>query len=243
MVARQARIWRRWRIELRADLNRSKRRTECRPGDAEAEPRGGADNRTTELVEAQQATKAQLDALAPARPRSRSSSSRPARSSSPPATRPTRPPRPRSTRPLRQRSSASTRRSSSARPTRSSRRAEGRGPRLQLDATLEAERERLKDEAEGGKDDVRKARDEINRIQPGDAARDVARRLNYRDLDRKYGTGVRGGARLFGAGMGAEAVRELISADGARRARPARCTARSGPRPASAARRRSSGCA
>ena len=33
---------------------------------------------------------------------------------------------------------------------------------------------------------------------------------NYRDLDRKYGTGVRGGARLFGAGMGAEAVRELI---------------------------------
>ena len=34
--------------------------------------------------------------------------------------------------------------------------------------------------------------------------------LNYRDLDRKYGSGVRGGARLFGAGMGAEAVRELI---------------------------------
>ena len=34
--------------------------------------------------------------------------------------------------------------------------------------------------------------------------------MNYRDLDRKYGTGVRGGARLFGAGMGAEAVRELI---------------------------------
>ena len=33
---------------------------------------------------------------------------------------------------------------------------------------------------------------------------------NYRDLDRKYGSGVRGGARLFGAGMGAEAVRELI---------------------------------
>ncbi len=83
--------------------------------------------------------------------------------------------------------------------------------RLQLDATLVAERDRLKTEAEGSKDDVRRARDEINRIQPGlmlpESSLDG---LNYRDLDRKYGTGVRGGARLFGAGMGAEAVRELI---------------------------------
>ena len=83
--------------------------------------------------------------------------------------------------------------------------------RLQLDATLETERERLKTEAEGSKDDVRKARDEINKIQPGlmlpEASLDG---INYRDLDRKYGTGVRGGARLFAAGMGAEAVRELI---------------------------------
>ena len=83
--------------------------------------------------------------------------------------------------------------------------------RLQLDATLETERERLKGEAEGTKDDVRKARDEINRIQPGlmlpEASLDG---FNFRELDRKYGTGVRGGARLFGGGMGAEAVRELI---------------------------------
>ena len=83
--------------------------------------------------------------------------------------------------------------------------------RLQLDATLEAERERLRGEAEGTKDDIRKARDEINRIQPGlmlpESSLDG---MNYRELDRKYGTGVRGGARLFGAGMGAEAVRELI---------------------------------
>ncbi len=83
--------------------------------------------------------------------------------------------------------------------------------RLQLDASLEAERERLKTEAEGSKDDVRRARDEINRIQPGlmlpESALDG---FGYRDLDRKYGTGVRGGARLFAAGMGAEAVRELI---------------------------------
>jgi DNA-directed RNA polymerase subunit beta' len=85
--------------------------------------------------------------------------------------------------------------------------------RLQLDATLEAERERLRGEAEGTKDDVRKARDEINRIQPGLMLPETslaADALNFRELDRKYGSGVRGGARLFGAGMGAEAVRELI---------------------------------
>ena len=83
--------------------------------------------------------------------------------------------------------------------------------RLQLDATLEAERERLRNEAEGGKDDVRRARDEINRIQPGlmlpEASLDG---FNFRELDQRYGSGVRGGARLFSAGMGAEAVRELI---------------------------------
>ncbi|HUP83370.1 MAG TPA: DNA-directed RNA polymerase subunit beta' [Candidatus Limnocylindria bacterium] len=83
--------------------------------------------------------------------------------------------------------------------------------RLQLDATLETERDRLKGEAEGTKDDVRKARDEINRIKPGlmlpESSLDG---FNFRELDRKFGTGVRGGARLFGGGMGAEAVRELI---------------------------------
>ncbi|MEO6349176.1 MAG: DNA-directed RNA polymerase subunit beta' [Candidatus Limnocylindrales bacterium] len=83
--------------------------------------------------------------------------------------------------------------------------------RLQLDATIEAERERLKSEAEGTKDDVRKARDEINKLQPGMMLPEGGiDGWNYRDLDRKYGSGVRGGARLFGAGMGAEAVRELI---------------------------------
>jgi len=83
--------------------------------------------------------------------------------------------------------------------------------RLQLDATLEAERERLRGEAEGTKEDIRKARDEINRLQPGLMLPETSLDgFNYRDLDRKYGTGVRGGSRLFGAGMGAEAVRELI---------------------------------
>ena len=83
--------------------------------------------------------------------------------------------------------------------------------RLELDATLEAERERLKGEAEGTKEDIRKARDEINRLQPGMMLPETSLDgWNFRDLDRKYGSGVRGGARLFGAGMGAEAVRELI---------------------------------
>ena len=33
---------------------------------------------------------------------------------------------------------------------------------------------------------------------------------NFRELDRKYGSGVRGAPRLFAAGMGAEAVRERV---------------------------------
>jgi DNA-directed RNA polymerase subunit beta' len=83
--------------------------------------------------------------------------------------------------------------------------------RLQLDATLEAERERLRGEAEGAREEIRRARDEIAKIQPGVMLPETSLDgWNYRDLDRKYGTGVRGGPRLFGAGMGAEAVRELI---------------------------------
>ncbi|MBA2487866.1 MAG: DNA-directed RNA polymerase subunit beta' [Chloroflexi bacterium] len=83
--------------------------------------------------------------------------------------------------------------------------------KLQMDAALEAERERLRGEAEGLKEEIRKARDEITRLQPGmmlpESSLDG---WNLRELDRKYGSGVRGGPRLFAAGMGAEAVRELI---------------------------------
>jgi DNA-directed RNA polymerase subunit beta' len=83
--------------------------------------------------------------------------------------------------------------------------------KLQIDAQLEAERERLRTEAEGLKEEIRKARDEIQRIQPGlmlpESSLDG---FNFRELDRKYGSGVRGGSRLFGAGMGAEAIRDLI---------------------------------
>ncbi|MDQ3491631.1 MAG: DNA-directed RNA polymerase subunit beta', partial [Chloroflexota bacterium] len=84
--------------------------------------------------------------------------------------------------------------------------------KLQMDATLEMERERLKVEAEGLKEEIRKARDEITRIQPGQMLTEQALDgYSFRELDRKYGSGVRGGTRLFGAGMGAEAVRELIT--------------------------------
>ena len=114
--------------------------------------------------------------------------------------------------------------------------------RLQMDAQLEAEQERLKSEAEGLKEDIRKARDEIGRIKEGDLLPEVALDgWSFRELDRKYGSGVRGAQRLFGAGMGAEAVRERSVATSSR-TRPSGSTARSGPRPACAARRPSSGC-
>ena len=84
--------------------------------------------------------------------------------------------------------------------------------KLQMDATLEAERERLRTEAEGLKEEIRKARDEITKLQSGQMLMETSLdSWNFRDLDRKYGSGVRGGPRLFGAGMGAEAVRDLIT--------------------------------
>ncbi len=83
--------------------------------------------------------------------------------------------------------------------------------RLQMDARLEAEQERLRAEAEGLKEDIRKARDEIGRIKEGDLLPEVSiDGWSFRELDRKYGSGIRGAQRLFGAGMGAEAVRERI---------------------------------
>jgi DNA-directed RNA polymerase subunit beta' len=83
--------------------------------------------------------------------------------------------------------------------------------RLQMDAALEAERERLRGEAEGAREEIRKARDEIAKLQPGVMLPETSLDgWNFRDLDRRYGSGARGVPRLFGAGMGAEAVRELI---------------------------------
>ncbi|HSM33029.1 MAG TPA: DNA-directed RNA polymerase subunit beta', partial [Anaerolineae bacterium] len=84
--------------------------------------------------------------------------------------------------------------------------------KLEMSATLEAEQEHLKVEAEGLKEEIRKAREEISKLQAGDLLAETSMDgWNFRDLDRKYGSGIRGGQRLFGAGMGAEAVRERIT--------------------------------
>ena len=71
--------------------------------------------------------------------------------------------------------------------------------------TLQAERERLQQEAQGLKDEIRKARDEIEGLRPMLTLSET----EFRELDEKYGSGTRGG-RIFWAGMGAEAVRDII---------------------------------
>ena len=83
--------------------------------------------------------------------------------------------------------------------------------RLQVDAELETEKERLRTEADGLKEEIRKAKDEIGRLKAGELLPESSiDGWNFRELDRKYGSGVRGAPRLFAAGMGAEAVRERI---------------------------------
>ncbi len=84
--------------------------------------------------------------------------------------------------------------------------------KLEMSAAIETEQERLKVEAEGLKEEIRKARDEITKLRAGDLLPEISMDgWNFRDLDRKYGSGIRGGQRLFAAGMGAEAVRERIT--------------------------------
>ncbi len=120
------------------------------------------------------------------------------------------------------------------------RRAEDRGPAAAIDAdTLEAERERLRREADGAKDEIRKQRDEIERPQ---AAHDAVGETEFRDLDETYGSGSRGG-RIFQAGMGAEAVRDIIGRMDLDELAAALHVEVRTTSPASAARRRSSGCA
>ena len=56
------------------------------------------------------------------------------------------------------------------------------------------------------KDELRKLRDELESLKPMQTLGET----EYRNLDERYGAGAKGG-RVFGAGMGAEAVREIIS--------------------------------
>ncbi|MFL5757311.1 MAG: DNA-directed RNA polymerase subunit beta', partial [Chloroflexota bacterium] len=73
------------------------------------------------------------------------------------------------------------------------------------DETVRAEREKLASEAQGQKEELRRAREEIEALKPLTTLGE----LEWRQLDEKYGSGARGG-RIFWAGMGAEAVRDII---------------------------------
>jgi hypothetical protein len=75
-----------------------------------------------------------------------------------------------------------------------------------MDDTLRHEREQLQEQAQGTTDELRKLRDELESLKPMQTLGET----EYRNLDERYGAGAKGG-RVFGAGMGAEAVREIIS--------------------------------
>jgi DNA-directed RNA polymerase subunit beta' len=77
--------------------------------------------------------------------------------------------------------------------------------RAGVDETLRHEKEKLQEQATGLKDELRKVRDEIEGLK----AMMTLGENEYRVLDEKYNQA--GRARLFGAGMGAEAIREIIS--------------------------------
>ena len=74
-----------------------------------------------------------------------------------------------------------------------------------LQDALQAERDRLQQEATGLKDEIRKHRDEIDNLK----SMLTLGETEFRLLDEKYGAGARGG-RIFWAGMGAEAIRDII---------------------------------
>ena len=74
-----------------------------------------------------------------------------------------------------------------------------------MDETLRAERESLAGEAQGQKEELRKARDEIEALK----SHLTIGEMEFRQLDEKYGSGAKTG-RIFWAGMGAEAVRDII---------------------------------
>ena len=75
-----------------------------------------------------------------------------------------------------------------------------------VEETLQHERAGLQEQAQGLKDELRKLRDELEGLKPMQTLGET----EYRMLDERYGSGAKGG-RVFGAGMGAEAVREIIS--------------------------------
>ena len=177
----------------------------------------------------------------------RSSSSRPARSSSPPATRPTRPPRTALKKVGRRRDRARQHRDpgSARRPRRPASRSAIDDLRLQRDAAARG-RARAPQAARPRASRRRSARPRTRstKLQPGMLLTETSLDgWNYRELDRRYGSGVRGGAAPLRRRHGRRGRPRAHPAHGPRDARRAACTARSAPPPACAARRPSSGCA
>ncbi|HEU0243091.1 MAG TPA: DNA-directed RNA polymerase subunit beta' [Candidatus Limnocylindrales bacterium] len=74
-----------------------------------------------------------------------------------------------------------------------------------MDESLRAERESLASEAQGQKEELKQARAEIEALKPLMTIGET----EFRQLDEKYGSGSKTG-RIFWAGMGAEAVRDII---------------------------------
>jgi len=77
--------------------------------------------------------------------------------------------------------------------------------RAAIDDTLRGEKGKLQEQAQGLKDEHRKVRDEIEGLKPMQTLGEN----EFRMLDEKYNAP--GRPRLFNAGMGAEAVRDIIS--------------------------------
>ena len=77
--------------------------------------------------------------------------------------------------------------------------------RAAMDETLRAEREKLAEQAQGTKEELRRVRDDLEGIKPMMTLGET----EYRQLDERFNQTGRG--RLFTAGMGAEAVRDIIT--------------------------------
>jgi DNA-directed RNA polymerase subunit beta' len=77
--------------------------------------------------------------------------------------------------------------------------------RAAMDETLRVEREQLAEQAQGQKDEVRRLRDELEGIKPMLTLGETEQRA----LEERWNQAGKG--RLFSAGMGAEAVRDIIT--------------------------------
>jgi DNA-directed RNA polymerase subunit beta' len=78
--------------------------------------------------------------------------------------------------------------------------------RAGVEETLAHEREKLAEAAQSRKDEIRRQRDEIEALKPMIQLTES----EFRALDEKYGSGAKSG-RIMWAGMGAEAVRDIIT--------------------------------